>query len=169
MAVLLDVLAANLRVVFCGTAAGKRSAEIGAYYAGRGNKFWKTLHEAGFTPRLFAPSEFPRLLEYGIGLTDLAKRASGADATLKLRDFSAQTLRRLIEKYQPNYIAFTSKRAAREYFGADVEYGLQYSQLERTRFFVLTSPSGLATRYWEQGRHWYELAELISEPMPRIR
>jgi double-stranded uracil-DNA glycosylase len=34
-----DYLAFGLRVVFCGTAAGKTSASSGHYYAGTGNLF----------------------------------------------------------------------------------------------------------------------------------
>jgi G:T/U-mismatch repair DNA glycosylase len=64
-----DLLAPNLRVIFVGTAAGKRSAEFGHYYAGRGNRFWRTLHEVGLTPRLFEPGEFRALLALGIGHT----------------------------------------------------------------------------------------------------
>lgn len=37
--VLDDVICEKLKVVFCGTAVGNRSAKLGAYYAGRGNKF----------------------------------------------------------------------------------------------------------------------------------
>jgi len=39
--VLPDYPAPNLMVVFVGTADGERSASVGHYYAGRGNKFWK--------------------------------------------------------------------------------------------------------------------------------
>jgi G:T/U-mismatch repair DNA glycosylase len=40
-----DLLRIGLRLVICGTAAGERSAKLGAYYAGPGNKFWRTLHD----------------------------------------------------------------------------------------------------------------------------
>jgi len=74
-----DLLAPNLRVVFVGTAAGRHSAEVGAYYAGRGNRFWPTLREIGLTPRLFEPREFRDLLALGIGLTDMSKLRAGMD------------------------------------------------------------------------------------------
>ena len=61
MPILPDLLPHNLKVVFCGTAAGTQSAQAGAYYAGRGNKFWRILHETGLTPRQLAPHEFPTL------------------------------------------------------------------------------------------------------------
>ena len=55
-----DVVLPGLKVVFCGTAAGTRSAQVGAYYAGRGNKFWRTLFQVGLTPRPLDPHEFVR-------------------------------------------------------------------------------------------------------------
>ena len=77
--VLPDVLAPGLRVVFCGTAAGAVAARVGAPYAGPGNRFWWVLHEIGLTPRELRPQEFRELPRYGIGLTDVAKHASGSD------------------------------------------------------------------------------------------
>ena len=169
MVVLPNVLARDLDIVFCGTAAGKRSAEVGAYYAGPGNKFWPTLHQIGLTPQRLAPAEYRKLLRCRLGLTDLAKLVAGADSTLMRKDFNAQALRKLVVKYQPRYVAFTGKRAAREFFGAVVEYGLHPSQSGATRFFVLSSPSGLASRFWQQGRHWHELAALVRGLPPKHR
>jgi TDG/mug DNA glycosylase family protein len=56
-----DLLRPGLRIVICGTAAGERSAKLGAYYAGPGNKFWRTLHKVGLTPRALIPAEFREL------------------------------------------------------------------------------------------------------------
>lgn len=47
-----DLLRPDLDVVFCGTAVSSASADLGHYYAGRGNKFWQLLFDAGFTPSL---------------------------------------------------------------------------------------------------------------------
>jgi double-stranded uracil-DNA glycosylase len=167
MPVLPNVLAPDLDVVFCGTAAGRRSAELRAYYAGPGNKFWPTLHEIGLTPHRLSPSEYRQVLSYKLGLTDLAKHVFGADSTLKPSDFSVRALRRVVATYRPTIVAFTSKRAAREYFGCNVDYGLHPSTLAGTRYFILPSPSGLASRFWGKGRHWHELAELVRKLPPR--
>ena len=80
--VLPDVLTSGLRVVFCGTQAGAASARRGAYYAGPGNKFWKTLFETGLIPEPLGPSDFRELPRYGIGFTDVAKGTSGPDTAL---------------------------------------------------------------------------------------
>ena len=49
--ILPDRLQAGLRLVLCGTAAGRVSALRGQYYAGPGNLFWPLLAETGLTPR----------------------------------------------------------------------------------------------------------------------
>ena len=72
--ILPDLLQPGLDLVFCGTAAGRRSAEEGAYYAHPGNLFWRTLHAVALTPRLFAPAEYPLLPALG---GCLAKAAVG--------------------------------------------------------------------------------------------
>src|SRR6476469_6681728 len=74
-----DQLRPNLRLVFVGTAASARSAELGHYYAHPGNRFWRAIHEAGITPRRYQPSEFAALIELGIGFTDLSKSGAGMD------------------------------------------------------------------------------------------
>src|SRR5688572_21685403 len=77
-----DLLALGLRLVFCGTALGRKSAEARAYYANPTNMFWRTLHEVGLTPERLRPADYARLLEYGIGLTDLSKQHFGNDVEL---------------------------------------------------------------------------------------
>ena len=93
-----DVLKQDLKIVFCGTAAGRKSAELGFYYAGNGNKFWKTLFETGLTPRLLMPSEFSELLNWGSGLTDMVKDKSGMDNNLMRSDFKNNGLVEKIQK-----------------------------------------------------------------------
>ena len=80
--VLPDVLAPGLRVVFCGTAPGTESARAKAYYAHPQNRFWRAVFEAGLTPRRLAPAEYALAPRFGLGLTDIAKRASGMDREL---------------------------------------------------------------------------------------
>ena len=159
--ILPDVLAPNLRVVFCGTAAGTRSAREGAYYAHPGNYFWRTLFETGLTPRRLSPHEFPKVLEYGIGLTDLAKLHFGADHELPTDAFDAAALKRKLARYKPAIVAFTSKNAAFGYFGRVLAYGEQDEMIARSRVFVLSSPSGQARKFWSI-ESWRQLAETVA-------
>ncbi|HEY0198826.1 MAG TPA: mismatch-specific DNA-glycosylase [Rhodanobacter sp.] len=146
--ILPDVLQPGLALVFCGTAAGRRSAAEGAYYAHPGNLFWSALHQAGITPRLLAPQEFRQLPGHGIGLTDLAKRHAGNDSELPRDAFDVAALIDKIERHAPRLLAFTSKNAGRAALGRPVDYGLQPERFGTTRLFVLPSPSGQARGHW---------------------
>lgn len=158
--VLPDLLLPGLKVVFCGTAAGAASARRGAYYAGPGNKFWKTLYALGFTPRLLEPAEFPLLPQYGIGLTDIAKSYSGADSGLRRSHFDADGLRLKIHENAPLVFAFNGKKAAQAFYGASVVYGQQPERVAATSVFVLPSTSGAASGFWNID-HWQALAAFL--------
>ena len=157
--VLPDLLAPDLDIVFCGTAVGAASARRRAYYAGPGNAFWPTLHLVGLTPHQLRPEEYATLLDFGIGLTDLAKEVSGNDDILSRDHFNVDRLGAIIAQYRPRIVAFTGKRAAQEFLGHHVEYGQLAETLGKTMLFVLTSPSGAACRYWSAAP-WHELARL---------
>jgi double-stranded uracil-DNA glycosylase len=166
MDILPDVLAVNLVIVFCGTAAGAASARRGAYYAGPGNAFWPTLFEIGITPHRLQPEAYRSVIQFGIGLTDLAKTVSGADAILRDEHFDRDDLRRKILRYHPSLLAFTSKRAAQEFLQHPVNYGLQQEPLGDTAIFVLPSPSGAARGYWDM-EPWQALARLHTAHLQR--
>jgi TDG/mug DNA glycosylase family protein len=161
VSVLPDVLAPGLKVVFCGTAVGDQSARAGAYYAGPGNQFWKVLFRVGLTPRQLRPQEFHLLLEYGIGLTDLAKTRFGSDSSLVASDFDCDALIVKIKKFAPQALAFNGKQAAKEFYNRRyVDYGRWPEPLGQTVVFVLPSTSGAARRYWDES-YWRELADFV--------
>lgn len=160
--ILPDVLAPGLRVVFCGTAPGTRSAREGAYYAHPGNHFWRALFAVRLTPRQLAPAEFRDVLQFGIGLTDVAKHHFGSDAELPRAAFDAASLQRKLAHFQPRIVAFTSKNAARAGLALgsrDLQYGEQAITIAQSRVFVLPSPSGQARGSWNIAP-WRSLAEV---------
>lgn len=161
--VLEDVLAPGLGLVFCGTAAGAVSARLGQYYAHPQNKFWPTLFETGLTPRLFKPAQYHQLLGLGVGLTDLAKYASGMDADLprgSLGRAARDGLRERIVAAKPALLAFTSLRAGQAFFGRRAPFGEQKATIGATRVWVLPSPSPAANWNWrENKKYWFALAE----------
>src|SRR5436190_2238246 len=104
-----DYLASDLRVVFCGTAAGKDSASLGHYYAGTGNLFWTYLYGAKITAEPLFPSTDHRVLEFGVGLTDLAKKiAASSDRGLR-KHYDVDGFVTKIERYRPAWVAFHGK------------------------------------------------------------
>lgn len=157
--ILEDLLRPGLRLVICGTAASTRSAEIGAYYAGPGNKFWRTIHAIGLTPQLMAPHDWRSLDAFGIGFTDLAKRHSGMDKDLPPGAFDAGRVRALIERHQPGALAFNGKAAARAFFGRpQVDYGPQNERVGQTSIWIVPSTSGAASGAWSI-EPWRSLAQ----------
>lgn len=163
--VLPDLLQPGLAVVFCGTAAGARSAREGAYYAHPGNLFWRTLFATGLTPRQLAPAEFPLINGFGIGLTDLAKFHYGNDDQLPRDAFDVDALKQRIARVGPRVLAFTSKHAGRAALGGKIDYGLQATTWGATRLFVLPSPSGQARGAWNVAT-WHDLARLVGAQPP---
>ncbi|SDU07391.1 G/U mismatch-specific uracil-DNA glycosylase [Stappia sp. ES.058] len=149
--VLPDILPPGLDIVFCGTGAGRRSAEIGAYYAGPGNRFWWALAETGLTPGQLSPIAFRDLPAFGIGLTDIAKQHVGPDAELISGAADAKALTVKIADAAPRFLAFTSKRAASLWLNCPtvrIFYGVQGETVGSTRIHVLPSPSGAARGHW---------------------
>jgi TDG/mug DNA glycosylase family protein len=160
--ILPDVLQPGLRVVFCGTAAGTASARARAYYAGPGNAFWPTLQAIGLTPDLFAPKEFRRLPEFGIGLTDICKVLHGSDAEVGTVEFDIDGLRQRIGEAEPRHLAFNGKNAAAGALEQQVSFGLQEDKFGGAQVWVLPSTSGAARRFWKLGP-WEELAAALRE------
>ena len=159
--ILPDLLQSGLNVVFCGTAVGDRSAQRGAYYAGPGNRFWEILTETDLTPYRFTPEQYPSLLKFKIGLTDLVKGRSGQDVQLSTGDFDVSGFREKIDKYAPKAVGFNGKKAAQLYFASpSVEYGPQNDKIGPTALFVLPSTSGAARGFWDP-KHWFQLAEFV--------
>ena len=155
-----DMLRENLRLVFVGTAASNRSAAAGHYYAHPGNRFWGAIHEVGLTPRRFQPAEFRELLPLAIGFTDLNKSEAGMDHTLSAGAIDVAAFREKIEKFRPDAIAFTSKKAASYFYGkptGDIAFGRQPPAAGIGEVFVLSSPSGAASGHWSI-TPWQELA-----------
>ncbi|WP_142848860.1 mismatch-specific DNA-glycosylase [Telmatospirillum sp. J64-1] len=159
--ILPDVLAEGLHLVLCGTAPSRVSEQAKAYYAHPGNIFWRTLFEVGLTPRQLVPQDYPRVLDYGIGLTDLNKTEWGADSELSLSAFDAAGFAEKMRRYRPKLIAFDSKFAAANYLGhRSMPYGLQAETLDGIPLYVVPSPSGRARRYFDI-RPWQDLARQV--------
>jgi len=156
--VLPDVVQPGLKIIFCGTAAGKVSAARGAYYAHPQNRFWSALHAAGLTPRLMKPEEFVQLPQWGLGLTDIAKQASGMDRELPPGALGGDTCAALemkIKAAEPKLLAFTSLTGGRRYLCRATGFGEQPERIGRTRIWVLPSPSPTAGWNWAQHEHWW--------------
>jgi TDG/mug DNA glycosylase family protein len=159
-----DVLDPGLRVVFCGINPGRVSAAAGAHFANPRNDFWRLLHAAGFTSRLYEPHEQHDVLAEGIGLTNAADRTTPGSGDLRRGDFagSADRLEGLVHDLRPDWLAFVGKEAYRGVFGERAQLGQQQRRLGETKLFVLpsTSPANAAVSWDERLRWFRELARL---------
>ena len=153
-----DVLAPGLAAVFCGINPGRVSAAANAHFANPRNDFWRLLHAAGFTPRLYEPREQFELLRLGLGVTNAAYRTTPGSGDLRRADFagSAARLERIALELKPRAIGFVGKEAYRGAFGERPELGPQERRLGETALFVLpsTSPANAAVP-WEERLRWF--------------
>jgi double-stranded uracil-DNA glycosylase len=159
-----DQLQRDLRLVFVGTAASQRSADVGHYYAHPGNRFWRTLHQTGITDRRHEPHEFPALLKQGIGFTDLCKTGAGMDHQSLAFPVDIGAFREKMLRYRPEAIAFTSKKAASLFYHTPtsaISLGRQSPMSGFPDAFVLCSPSGAASGHWTL-QPWRDLADWIA-------
>lgn len=141
-----DILAPDLRVLFCGINPGLYTAAIGHHFGRPGNRFWPALHGAGFTPRLFSPWEETELLPLGIGITNMVPRTTATAAEVTPDEFVAggERLTRLLVQYRPRVVAFLGIGAFRTAFGKPkATLGLQPERIASSALWVLPSPSGL--------------------------
>jgi double-stranded uracil-DNA glycosylase len=151
-----DVLAHGLTCIFCGINPGRVSADAAAHFANPRNDFWRLLHDAGFTPRLFDPQEQFSLLELGFGVTNAAARTTPGSGDLRRNDFDPERLERVAVDLDPIAIAFVGKEAYRGLFNERPELGPQWRTLGPTALYVLpsTSPANAAVPYDER-LHWF--------------
>jgi TDG/mug DNA glycosylase family protein len=141
-----DILAPNLRVVFCGINPGLTSAAQGRHFARRSNRFWKTIHLAGFTKEEISPEHGELILAEGCGLTTAVARPTSRADELSRDEFerAASVLSAKIAHYAPGCVAFLGKAAFAAIFSRKlVEWGKQDVLLGGAKTWVLPNPSGL--------------------------
>lgn len=145
-----DVIAPNLRVLFCGINPGLYTAAVGHHFARPGNRFWKALYQGGFTERLLSPFAERELLESGYGVTNVVRRTT-ASADQLTKDEIVKGGRRLVAKvqrYRPACLAILGLGAYRTAFDQPkATVGLQHEKLGETILWVLPNPSGLNANY----------------------
>jgi double-stranded uracil-DNA glycosylase len=145
-----DVIEPDLLVLFCGINPGLYSGAVGHHFARPGNRFWRTLHASGFTPRVLSPFEETELLGFGLGITNLVNRATATATSVpdtQLRR-GAANLRRKVRRYRPRWLAVLGLGAYRTAFGRPLaSIGRQQETLGETRIWLLPNPSGLNAHY----------------------
>lgn len=161
-----DLIDYNLKVLFCGINPGIWSGATGFHFAKPGNRFWKTLHLAGFTDRVLHPSEEHELLENGYGITSFCKRTTARADELTTEEFveGGRLLVKKIKKYKPKMLAVLGITAYRTAFQQPkAQLGLQPEKIAGADVWLLPNPSGLNAHY-----QLPDLAKLYREALEKV-
>lgn len=145
-----DVIGDGLAVLFCGINPGLYSGATRHHFARPGNRFWKVLHQAGFTPELLSPFDEDGLLARRIGITNLVTRATATAAELGADELrrGARALARKAIRRRPAFVAVLGIEAYRHAFERPAaRLGAQPERLGDARVWVLPNPSGLNAHY----------------------
>jgi TDG/mug DNA glycosylase family protein len=145
-----DVIAHDLRVLFCGINPGLYTAAVGHHFARPGNRFWPALYASGFTEKLLSPSEERELLSKGYGITNVVERATATADELPAEELIAggRRLQSKVRRYHPKFLAILGVGAYRTAFHQPkAKLGLQTETINGTLIWVLPNPSGLNAHY----------------------
>lgn len=156
-----DVIAPGLRVLFCGINPGLYTAAVGHHFARPGNRFWRALHESGFTERLLSPFEEHELVPLGYGVTNVVARATAVADALTKEEIVAggKRLAAKVRRYRPSILAVLGMGAYRLAFSQPrATVGQQELKIGETVLWVLPNPSGLNANYQQR-----ELTRLFCE------
>jgi TDG/mug DNA glycosylase family protein len=143
---LVDLLAENLDVLFCGINPALSAAQAGHHFSHPNNRFWPVLYLAGFTPHRIRPEDDRTILHHRFGLTAAVERPTLRASELARHEFSAaaDSLNKKIRRYHPRFLAFLGKRAFATVFNKrSVVWGRQTVTLGGAEVWVLPNPSGL--------------------------
>jgi TDG/mug DNA glycosylase family protein len=164
-----DLLAPGLAVLFCGINPSLYSVAVGHHFARPGNRFWPTLHLAGFTDRVLAPHEDALLLDLGYGLTNVVPRGTAVAAELAPREYAegGALLVEKLRRFRPRWLAILGVEAYRRAFAQPrAAMGRQPRRVGDTPVWVLPNPSGLNAHYQlpELARAYAEFRQAALEP-----
>jgi TDG/mug DNA glycosylase family protein len=166
---LRDLIGPGLKVLFCGINPGLYSGAVGHHFARPGNRFWPTLHAAGFSDRELSPFEEELLLGLGYGITNLVEHATAAADELTADELIAGGLRleQKVRLHRPAFVAILGLTAYRTAFGRKrATIGRQEERIGASGIWVLPSPSGLNAHFQlpDHARLFAELRRAVETP-----
>src|SRR5918912_815977 len=156
-----DVIAPDLRVLFCGINPGLYSGATGHHFARPGNRFWPALYAGGFTDRQLSPFEERELLKSGYGITNVVTRATSVASELSVEEIieGGRALEKKVRRYRPKFLAVLGVTVYRTAFARPLaKLGRQPETIGETTIWVLPNPSGLNAHYQPK-----DLARLFRE------
>lgn len=142
-----DHLVPNLDIVVIGINPGLFAAYKGHHYAGPGNHFWKCLFLAGLIPEPMTSDDDFRLIEHGIGFTNVVERTTRGSADLSRKEIKdgAKILLEKLQKYRPKIAVFNGKGIYEVFSGRkNFDFGKQPDFIEGTTSVIFVMPSSSA-------------------------
>jgi TDG/mug DNA glycosylase family protein len=147
-----DLVGDDLRLLFVGINPGLWTAATQTHFAHPGNRFYPALLRGGIIGIPINPAagmddrERRHLIERGIGITNIADRATGRAAELsheELRD-GARRLTGKIARWSPSVVAIAGITAYRVAFDRRrATTGRQDETLAGAQLWIVPNPSGL--------------------------
>lgn len=173
-----DIVSCNLKVLLVGFNPGIYSAQTGHHYAGKSNRFWKLLYEAGITPYRFRPEEDRKLLDLGYGSTNIVDRVTKSSGEITRQEFieGSDSLYRLISDIHPQIVCYVGFGVFRIFASArlniaasrlQVTPGIQKNNIfPGTIDFVCSNPSGLNTIPYGQQLECFKALKELADTLP---
>lgn len=138
-------------MLFVGINPSVRSATVGHHYAGHGNRFWKLLYESGLITDPLTSSDDRRVVEWGLGLTNLVTRVTRGVAELTTDDLDTgqRRLLHVLSCWQPHTVVLVGNTVARRFLDrrGPVALGPAAQRLAGRPVSVLPNPSGRNAHY----------------------
>ena len=166
MKTLPDLLRKGMKLVIVGCNPSESAVRVGHYYSGRGNEFWPMLFDGRVIPEPFDYHDDKRVIEFGIGLTDLVKKPTKTPAELTRQDYAEGriVLSQKLEEFAPHVVAFNGKETYEQFAQRKGKVGLQKELLYGARVYVLPLTGGSDGRgRAEKLKHFRKLSQLIAK------
>lgn len=147
-----DLVGPGPRLLFVGINPGLWTAATGTHFAHPGNRFYPALLRGGVIRRAIDPAagmdddERAHLIERGIGITNIAPRATARASELSRDELraGAHDLVRRIEEWKPAVVAIAGITAYRVAFERPrAQTGRQAEPLGGAELWIVPNPSGL--------------------------
>jgi TDG/mug DNA glycosylase family protein len=160
-----DYLRPGLDLVFVGINPGRHSAREGHHYAGPGNHFWPLLYESGLVPAQLTFKDDARVLDCGIGLTNMVERPTRGieELTQTEMQLGARKLRAKLRRFRPSVVCFNGKLIYEVFAGHRCAFGEQPEDAEGAKVFVMpsTSPRTAAYQRADKLRFFRQLRHVV--------
>lgn len=145
-----DSVGPGMGLLVCGLNPSVHAAEAGVGFAGPGNRFWPAAMECGLLRAERDP--VAALVEAGVGMTDLVKRATRRASELEVDEYRRGLARveRLVGWLSPAVICFVGLAGWRVAVDRQATAGPQVRRLGGRPVYLMPSTSGLNTHVTRQ-------------------